>query len=207
MCRANTQRVERGRRDAQRRPMVVLDFETTGLQVADRVIEVAAIRVDGKDECEFNRLCNPGRLLPPSISRLTNLTNADLCEAPLTGVVIRDLRSSLLSDRPILVAHNAAFELRMLNLELGRAGLPPFRGGVLCTMQASRWLYPEVGDYRLSAMTQWLNIPAERGHRALDDAKATQRLLYVLIHESRRVGLDLLEMAVRHVGVAAQRRR
>lgn len=88
-------------------PYVVLDFETTGFGTADRVIEVAAIRISGGREQAFHALCNPGRPLSWRIQQLTGLTDLDLAGADQTTTVIRQLYAQVLRDQPILVAHNA----------------------------------------------------------------------------------------------------
>lgn len=169
-------------------PYVVLDFETTGFGSSDRVIEVAAIRIEGGREQSFHALCNPGRPLPPRIQQLTGLTDLDLADAVQTTAVIRTLYGQLLRDQPILVAHNADFDLRFLNQELALARLPAFGGGVVCTMRLSRALMPGLPGHRLADLVYHLGIQVGRQHRALDDVNATQRVLEVLVRRAGEVG-------------------
>lgn len=171
------------------RPYVVLDFETTGLAATDRVIEIAAVRFDRHRATEFHSLCNPGRPLPPFIQRLTGLTDADLAGAPPTTLAIKRLMAEVLWDRPLLVAHNASFDLRFLNQELARAGMAPYPGPVLCTMRLSRQLYPELPSHRLPALLEHWHIAVERHHRALDDVWATVALLERLICAAEERGI------------------
>lgn len=171
-------------------PYVVLDFETTGLSAQDRVIEVAAIRVDGRGLTEFHTLCHPGRALPPFITELTGLTDADLAEAPPTTAAIRRLMAELLYDEPILVAHNAAFDRRFLDQELSRDGVDPYAGPVLCTMKLSRRLFPQMPSHRLEVLLNHWQIPIGRHHRALEDVRATAQLLDRLLQAAAEAGVD-----------------
>lgn len=83
------------------RPLVILDFETTGLGVYDRVIEIAALRVDTRGETEFHRLCNPGRPLPS---------------------FIRELHAAVLADRPVRALDDVRATHRLLEILVAGAG-------------------------------------------------------------------------------------
>src|SRR5512144_2086576 len=56
--------------------IVALDLETTGLDpTRDAIIEVGAMKFKGERvEAEFTSLVNPGRKLPPFITRLTGIS-------------------------------------------------------------------------------------------------------------------------------------
>ena len=175
------------------RPYVVLDFETTGLRPTDRVIEIAAARFERDRTVEFHSLCNPGRTLSSFIKDLTGLTDADLTDAPPTTLAIRRLMAEVLHDAPLLVAHNAAFDLRFLNQELARAGMAPYGGPVLCTMQLSRRLFPGLPSHRLDALLEYWHIDVDRHHRALDDVRATAQLLDRLVSAAEQRGVAVGE--------------
>jgi DNA polymerase III epsilon subunit family exonuclease len=174
------------------RPYVVLDFETTGLGTDDRVIEIAAIRIDGARVTEFHALGHPGRALPAFITELTGISEADLAGAPPTTRAILELRAELLYDEPILVAHNVAFDRRFLDQELALAGLPPYGGPDLCTMKLSRKLFPRLPNHKLATLLTHWQIPIGRHHRALDDVRATAQLLHLLLQAAEEAGVDPL---------------
>ena len=56
-------------------PFTVFDFETTGLSaVTDRVVELAALRIDADgEESSFHRLVNPGRSIPPAVTNVHHI--------------------------------------------------------------------------------------------------------------------------------------
>lgn len=67
-----------------KKPIIVFDLETTGLDlVKDRIIQISYIKVfpDGKEERE-NILVNPEKNIPHEVSALTGITNEDVADAP-----------------------------------------------------------------------------------------------------------------------------
>src|SRR5436190_278086 len=96
---------------------VVLDTETTGLRPGpDRVIEVAAVRVShGAVVSSFQCLMNPGRGLPPFITKFTGISQEMVQDAPLAKVVLPDFLQFI--DGAILVGHNLGFDLNFLTHE------------------------------------------------------------------------------------------
>lgn len=67
------------------KPIVFLDLETTGVNIAtDRITEVAAILCDEnlKEIKRFHSLVNPGKLIPKEVEDLTGITNDRVKDAP-----------------------------------------------------------------------------------------------------------------------------
>jgi ATP-dependent DNA helicase DinG len=89
---------------------VILDTETTGFDArADALTEVAAAIVCGSTTLDtFSTFVNPGRPVPPHITELTGISDADVADAPSADEVMRNLRV-FCGERPI-VAHNANFD-------------------------------------------------------------------------------------------------
>lgn len=174
----------------QGRPIVVLDFETTGLSAKDRVIEIAALRVEEGRETVFHRLCDPGFPLPWRITEITGIKSADLAGQPGPQIAIRELQEAVLYDEPILVAHNASFDLRFLNQEYRYAGLPLYGGPVLCTRNLARGLFPTLGTYKLADIVDFLGIVNDQAHRALSDVRATHAALQRMLAVAEARQLD-----------------
>ena len=67
-----------------KRPLVVFDLETTGLDlVNDRIIQLSYIKVspDGTEK-SGNELINPGKEIPKEVTDLTGITNEMVKDAP-----------------------------------------------------------------------------------------------------------------------------
>ena len=74
----------------------------------------------------------------------------------------------------ILVAHNAGFDMRFLNYEIGR--VVPRRKLInpnFCTVRLSRKLLPNIKNHRLHTIAEHYNITIHNRHRAFGDALAT----------------------------------
>src|SRR5688572_6915960 len=138
-------------------PLVLVDIETNGLNhIRGRVIEVAAIRVEGGQVVrEFRQLVDPGTLLPQFITNLTGIKQADLAGAPLFMAIADELHEIM--DGAIFVAHNVRFDYSFLKQEFKRVG-KEFRPRQLCTLKLSRNLFPEYRTHKLQDLIQRHNL-------------------------------------------------
>ncbi len=76
-----------------KRPLVIFDLETTGINVsADRIIELAYIKIfpDGKKEEAVMRF-NPGIPIPPEATAIHNITDSDVADKPSFASKANDL--------------------------------------------------------------------------------------------------------------------
>ena len=163
---------------------VVADVEITGHARAPHIIELAAYRLaGGKVKSEFQTFVNPGRPVHPKYLPTQIVDTARLEKAPLASEVLPRFLEFL--GGAVLVAHNAHFDLRMINLELRRVGNLRLANPVLDTLKISRRFLKGVDAQQLPALAHYFNIPLETHHRATDDARALAKILPFL--------LDLLE--------------
>ncbi|KRE98169.1 ATP-dependent DNA helicase DinG [Paenibacillus sp. Soil766] len=167
----------------------VLDFETTGSQPGDEIIQVGLVIIDQFEITDrYTSLVNPGISIPSSITTLTGITNEMVADAPSLDQVMSDM-FPLLFDC-VLVAHQAAFDLSFLQRGLTRTGYPPFSGRVLDTMDLLRILFPSISSLQLSMVAALFGIDHERPHQADSDAEVTA---LIWIHcLDRLLGLPLL---------------
>ncbi|SDX37320.1 3'-5' exonuclease [Thiocapsa roseopersicina] len=92
-------------------PVVVIDFETTGLSPDDgyRATEIAAVLIrDGCIVDQYQSLMNAGRRIPSFVEHLTGISNAMVREAPPASQVMAEIADFVGDDH--LVAHNASFD-------------------------------------------------------------------------------------------------
>jgi DNA polymerase-3 subunit epsilon len=160
-------------------PIVMLDFETTGLSplAGDRITEVAALRiVDGVVRERYVTLINCGVRIPSFVTALTGISQRMLDSAPPVAQVLPRLLDFIGDDA--LAAHNAGFDARFLLAESQRLGLSPRHRGLICSLKLARRMLPGQGSYKLGGLAQALNISC-RGpaHRAEADAEVSTRLL------------------------------
>ena len=165
-------------------PVVVLDFESTGLNTAKaRIIEIGAVKLTGGTVGEsFEQLVDPEEALPEKITEITGITDANLQGMPKAAEALPRLLE-FIGDCPV-AAHNASFDLNLLRAELKRLGMA-YSGPVLDTLTYARKLYPKLKSYRLGALCKHLGVSLKNAHRAVHDAAATAQCLARMFAETR----------------------
>lgn len=164
--------------------LVVLDLETTGLSPeSNEILEVALMRVEAGRVERFTRLVNPGAPVPPFITRLTGITNADVSDAPDVYTVLEEALPLL--DGAVLVIQNASFDLGFLRPRAERLGVK-IQNEVIDTIHWARRALPRMRRRKLDYLIRAFEVPikAEERHRALGDVEATwtvaREMYYVL---------------------------
>jgi DNA polymerase-3 subunit epsilon len=175
---------EARREAAGTEPVVVLDFETTGLSPAqgDRAIEIGAVRVrDGRVVDQFQELMNPGFPVSSFIQNYTGISNAMLRRAPPCAEVMNRFADFIGDDA--LVAHNASFDRRFLDSELDFVRRR-HSGRFACSMLIARRVYQDAPNHRLGELVRHRNIPNDGVfHRALADAEMTAKLWLLMLED------------------------
>ncbi len=157
-------------------PFVAFDTETTGLRPSDRLVEIAAVRFRGDVvEAEWEALVDPGLPIPDEASAVHGIRDADVKGCPRAAQVLPDFLAFI--EGAALVGHNAPFDVRVLSLELLRAGLCLPDNPVLDTCAIPRRLRIDVPNHRLGTLAQAFGVPRQRAHRALADARVARDLL------------------------------
>lgn len=161
---------------------VLLDLETTGANpVADRITEIAAIRVEGGQVVErWETLVNPDCAIPPFIERIIGITDAMVADAPRFAELAPRVRAFL--DGAVFVAHNVRFDYGFIRNEFSRIG-EDFEAPVMCTVKLSRALYPEHHRHGLDALIARHGFMCDARHRAMGDADVLWQFLQLAQRE------------------------
>jgi DNA polymerase III epsilon subunit family exonuclease len=179
----------------------VVDLETTGGSPGhSKVTEIGAVRVRGLAVAErFSTLVNPGRPIPPVVTRLTGIDDRMVAGSPDISIGLEEFVA--FAGQDVLVAHNAPFDLRFLNYERRRLSGRYFTQAWLDTLLlARRLLAGRVARHDLGTLAAWADTRVRPSHRALPDAEATAELLVVLIGMLGERGVDTLTGAVAFAG-------
>ena len=107
---------------------IVLDTETTGLDPAEghRIIEIGCVELinylpTGR---VYQTYINPERDVPSEASAISGIKTDFLKPFPVFANIVDDFLAFVGEDK--LVIHNASFDLKFLNAELGRLNHSPF---------------------------------------------------------------------------------
>ncbi|MGG1876978.1 ATP-dependent DNA helicase DinG [Paenibacillus cisolokensis] len=161
----------------------VLDFETTGNQSADEIIQVglAIIEEDRSISRVYGTYVNPGIPIPPFITSLTGITDSDVADAPELEDMMMELVPML--DDVVLVGHNVAFDFNFLQNALDRCGYLPYSGRILDTMHFLKICFPSLPSYQLGMVASHFGLEHDRPHQADSDALATAQVLLKCLEE------------------------
>ena len=162
-------------------PFTVFDLETTGMSpVNDRIVEIAALRVDLTGEfSEYHTLLNPGRKIPPGASRVHHITDEMVADAPRFQHIGHDFLE--FARNSTLVAHNARFDLSFLQESLARCGLPLWQGKTMDSIVLLKKSHANLPSYSLQNLRAHFRLddimPDMQAHRAGSDVRWTMDLL------------------------------
>jgi DNA polymerase-3 subunit epsilon len=181
-------RVAAAYRALEERPLAELSFtvfdtETTGLQPSqgDEIISIGAVRVvNGRllSGETFEQLVDPARGLSPESIAIHGIT-PDLLEGqPRIDTVLP--RFHRFAEETVLVGHNAAFDMRFLQIKEASVGVR-FDQPVLDTLLLSQVLHPEADNHRLESIAARLGVNVVGRHTALGDALVTAEVFLKMV--------------------------
>ena len=161
----------------------VFDTETTGLDPSggDEIIQIGATRiVNGKllRQESFEQLVDPRRPLAGESARIHGIRPEALAGKP-TIIEVLPVFHAFARDT-VLVGHNAAFDMRFLQLKESASGLR-FDQPVLDTLLLSAWVHPNQASHRLEAIAERLGVAVTGRHSALGDAFLTAEVFLKLV--------------------------
>lgn len=175
----------------------VFDTETTGLDPGggDQILQLGAVRiVNGRVLAHenFEQLVDPGRAIPVAGIAIHGITPEMVEGQPGIETVLPAFHA--FCEGTVLVAHNAAFDMRCLEMAEARAGVH-FDHPVLDTLLLSAVLSPEESSHRLENIAQRLGLPIIGRHTAMGDALVTAEIFVRLLPLLANRGIETLAQA------------
>lgn len=176
----------------------VFDTETTGLEPSngDEIIQMGAVRIVNNRLLRqeiFDQLVDPGVPLKPEGIPIHGITEAMLSGQPRIDVVLPAFHE--FCAETVLVAHNAAFDMRFFQLKEDSLGLR-FTQPVLDTLLLSAVIHPNQESHRLESIAERLGINVIGRHTALGDAYVTGEVFLKMIPLLADMGIVTLRQAL-----------
>lgn len=164
----------------------VFDSETSGLDPGnDRIIELAVVEYTPAQSSlqtePFSVLINPARTLTAFNMSIHRINNEMLKNEPMFREAWDRFTSHIAAcckenERPVLVAHNAIFDVKFLQNELKRTRQIFPDWGVACSLNIVQKHCPELPG-KLRDLGQKFGVPYVMQHRAVGDVKALCQVL------------------------------
>ena len=176
----------------------VFDTETTGLEpsAGDEIISLGAVRIVNarllKHEV-FEQLVDPQRPIGKAASRIHGIEAQALAGQPLIAEVLPQFHR--FCEDTVLVAHNAAFDMRFLELKEAATGVR-FAQPVLDTLLLSVIVHPAQEGHHLEAVAERLGVSVIGRHTALGDALVTGEIFLKLLPLLAEHGIVTLGQAL-----------
>ncbi|TYP98906.1 DNA polymerase-3 subunit epsilon [Tenacibaculum adriaticum] len=173
----------------------ILDIETTGGKFNEEgITEIAIYKFDGHTVIDqFITLVNPEREIQEFVVKLTGINSNMLKNAPKFHEIAK--RIIEITTDCIVVAHNAAFDYRILRTEYNRLGYK-YERNTLCTVTLSKKLILDQPSYSLGKLCRGLGIPTTDRHRANGDAIATVQLFKLLLEKD--IQKDIIKNTIKY---------
>jgi len=177
---------------------VVFDTETTGLHPSegDEIIQLGAIRVVNGQMLyheAIDQLVDPLRPVPQTSVEIHGIQPELLPGQPTIDKVLPHFHK--FAENSVLVAHNAAFDMRFLQLKEEKTGIR-FDNPVLDTLLLSSIIHPNQDSHSLEGLAERLNVTIVGRHTALGDAIVTAEVLLKMLPLLKANGIITLAEAL-----------
>ena len=123
---------------------IIFDTETTGLANEDRIVEISLLEtIEGiKTGRKLHYFLNPEIRITKKAIEIHRITNEKVKDSPLFKDIAKNIIDFI--GGATLVAHNAKFDMRMLNNELNRNGWEKYpEKRFIDTLEIARYLFPK----------------------------------------------------------------
>lgn len=175
-------------------PALVLDTETTGLDVArDAIVSIGAVRCHGPHvfrSTVLDLLVDPGCRIPSRSTAIHGIDDAMVAGKPKIAAVLPSILAMM--DKTVVVGHNIGFDMALLRRAVEAAGVPwsaPPRLDILLLAGA---LDPEETALEINDQAARLGVNISGRHTALGDSLVTAELWVRLLPQLERRGLRTL---------------
>ena len=183
--------------DLENLTFTVFDTETTGMNPAggDEILSIGAVRVvNGRmlRSETFDQLVRPTRPIPQESIEIHGIQSEMLRNQPDIATALKAFHD--FAKDSVLVAHNAAFDMRFLSIFEVGSGVT-FDHPLLDTLLLSAVAHPNQDRHNLDAIADRFGVTIIGRHTALGDSLVTAEILLKLLPVLKSHGISTLKQA------------
>ncbi|WP_277630416.1 3'-5' exonuclease [Atopococcus tabaci] len=173
---------------------VAIDFETANRQRHSACSLALTVVKDSQVVDEYYTLIRPETFFDWRNIQIHGIREQDVADAPRFPEVWEEIRHHF-QPHSLIAAHNLPFDRGVLLGTLDYYGIEKPHFQTICTVQSSRRLLKELPNHKLNTVSEYLDIPLNRHHHALDDSRACAG---ILLHLEEKFGTHPLKPLVKY---------
>jgi DNA polymerase-3 subunit epsilon len=172
----------------KRLSLVFLDTETPNMR-NDRICSIGLVRTDFSG----NIIDREYRLVDPE-SHFDNMNmeihgiSPRMVDGAGNFLDVWNAYIARFFDGSPLIAHNAGFDLAVLDKAMTAYGIPTCRTRYADTYDIARTALPGLGNHNLDTICSALGVHLEHHHNAMDDAMACEESFFSMIEDPSHIG-------------------
>lgn len=154
--------------------ILFFDIETVGFPRRGEPIGIIEVGMQyvpnlgfSKDVTTISQLYSFNGIIPYEITKITGITNEMVQNKPHISECF-NLIQSLINESEVVVAHNAPFDIRCLEL----AGFDFTGKEVFDTKTHAKRMFPELSSHTMDSVCEHLGVNNKNAHRAISDVNA-----------------------------------
>lgn len=168
---------------------IAMDFETANRQPFSACSLALVVVRDNQVVNHFYTLINPQTEYNYWNTKVNGITTDMTKDAPDFSTVWPHIASLFTLDQ-LVVAHNARFDINVLQASLARYQIEPPHFKTLDTVRTSRQFYPQLPNHKLNTVSDYLQINLQHHHHALADSYACAE---IVIKEQTQFGTEKIK--------------
>lgn len=183
---------------------VVFDFETTGLNVKDaEIIQIGAVKFEnGVETAVFDKLVKPENPIPPRVTRITGITDLDVCMADGIDSVLKDFLAFI--DNYILLGYNiTSFDTTLLyDYAMHLYGKSVSNNFIDLRYIAERYIKKNnisLPNCKLPTISDYFGIDISNAHNALGDCYMTYQCYQKIFNKSDKSDINIPATKVNNI--------